>query len=206
MTVFVDVVGTESFFDQPSGGNSRLDSIASWCDNVWTGDIQDGSGDYYANFTARDASTVEVPESALCDSCTLGDRRADADVWLYDIADAIIAVDYASGLGMGHAGGGSTAGDAWDITCIANVDRESKNVLPDEWKDVGTEGIAAHELGHLFDGDHGDAATVDGGSTSLMYGSDSNVNCFSVDDVTKVIDWYSSCTRSDVRSHVDANL
>ena len=91
MTQYIDIVGTESYYNNWSSSDPETKGydMTHWCDQVWEDFIETGGGTYAATYTFYDQSTVEIPESALCDCyeiscCTLGSRRADADEWLQD--------------------------------------------------------------------------------------------------------------------------
>jgi hypothetical protein len=211
VTIYVDVVGTEPFFDNWSGGNDKLSSVASWCEGAWRDHVEDGSGDYYASFTSRDRSTVEIPSSAL-DCCDTSERGGDADRWLqnnygyYDSADAIVAVDWwgaGSDYGIAYDGG---AGSAAGITALADAYYEDTGNLNAQYDGVGTEGVAAHENGHLFAAVHTDTAATSSENVSLMYGNDGEAPCYANGALSQVVQWYSTCGVSSIRDHVDANL
>jgi hypothetical protein len=222
VTVDIDihVVGTEPFYN--NYGHSKLKSMKNYVEDVWNTEIEDGSGDYAATFQQLGPGTVEIPSSVLCTSCgDLWERAEDADTYLsgnhagYSSVHVFGVADYMGdpndqyhwGVAQQTAG---TYGDKVAIVDVAQVENTSG-----QWKNEKSEGVAAHEVLHMFmdkNTEHRpkiDMKSVDNYKdvASLMWDSDSDsVEVCNNETGADLVDNYvSSCVTSDVRNWIDFN-
>lgn len=209
-------VGTETFYN--NYGKSKLDSMQNYAKDIWKDSIEDGSGDYYAEFLSFGSSDVEIPETSLCDSCTTRERMNDADDWLYynwdhyPCADVIIISDYYGYDDKRVGVAQQTAGTDFDKCCLVDV-YEAENKT-DVWSDGGSEAFTAHELLHMFltgDDEHDPYGVYDKQQDewqiSVMY-SNTGVNGYcgtEPSETDKVVKDASFCTQSNVRDWIDNN-
>lgn len=218
--ISVGFVGTESFYDNYS--LTYLDNMEDTCKSIWESEIEDGSGDYKANFYVVDSDGIEIPESALCgspnnSSCTTRERAGYADDWLrihkdlyYASYDVIIIGDYYNNRSdENRAIAQSTAGTQTDKCCLLDIpeieyDTSQSGSL---WQDIGYSGVAAHELMHMFldesPGYEHRAYTDYYGDTSIQYDPDSKDWCAQDATPNKVIEDVSWCTKGNVRDWID---
>ncbi|SFB74497.1 hypothetical protein SAMN05444422_101667 [Halobiforma haloterrestris] len=162
---------------------------------------------------------MTVPASELPDENDLSERLYDSDDYLkdnedglYDGADSIVVVDYYGDdnntYGWGYIG---TAGNNDNICGLVDVHHEDNNNLPSELSRVESDGVAFHELLHVYDSEHSDdVSTYDTPSwqsdeISLMYSWD-GVDCNDQGDTEVIENRVSSCTKSSVRSYIDSNF
>lgn len=205
---WVAFVGTSSFHDQYS---TKLGDIRDYCNNVWESDINDSSDTYEPYFALYTDSDVEIPESALDSASTLSDRLKAADSWLdsnwspYDDYDGVVIGDYWGGdsgvWGVAFQDGAYCTDDK---SALADAYHEDNNNLQ-EYQDEGTEGVAAHEILHLFNGEH-ELGYVDSYDDATLMWGDSSIDhtCNNTDDYADdVIQAYSSCNVDRVRNHLD---
>jgi len=211
------MAGTEPFWDNMSW--SRMSDMQTWVSGAWNTHIEDGSGDYESWFTAQGPAGVTIPSSELPDSGPLGDRLDAADEYLrnnesdfYDGPSSIIVVDYYgqddNTYGWGYIG---TAGDSDDKTGLVDVCHEDTNDLPSELSEVESDGVAFHELLHVYNASHPSDVSTRGNSSqdddeiSIMYSWD-DVSCSDDGDTELIANWVSNCAEDSVHSYIDDNL
>ncbi|AEH39297.1 hypothetical protein [Halopiger xanaduensis] len=206
-------VGTESLWDNMD--YNKMSQILSWVSDAWNSHIED-DGDYDSWFTAQGPAGVTIPESELSNSSDLGDRLSDADEWLrdnegdfYDGPSSIIVVDYHGDddntYGIGYVG---RAGESSYKNALVDVHHEDNNNLPSELSEVESEGVAFHELLHIYDATHpSDVSTRSGNpdEISIMYSWD-GVSCSDNGDTEQIVEWVSDCTEGSVHSYIDSNF
>jgi len=216
MTVDIDVhvVGTEPFYN--NYGHSKLKSIKNYVEDVWNIQIEDGSGDYAATFQQLGPDTKEIPSGALCSVSSCDDlwhRADDADTWLsgnhagYSSVHVFVVADYMGdpndefhwGVAQQTAG---TYGDKVAIVDVAQIEGTS-----DEWDSEESEGVAAHELLHMFmDQNQEHMPEINTYSqASLMWDYGDGTLCSGNRYADSVSKYVSSCIQSDVRNWIDSN-
>ena len=159
-TILIDFLGTEDFFDRWSGdAEAKIASVKDWCESTWS-QVEDGSGEYEASFYAW-GDTVQVPAGALSGG-DLEDRVQEADRWLrnnwyyYDSSDAVVVADYYGDSSHGtHAG--LAGSNFYDVALYDCYFEDNGEIVP-EYHDVGSAGVAHHELSHMFTAGHADAS------------------------------------------------
>lgn len=227
----VDIVGTEDFFDPMS--TTKLNSIQSFCSDVWQSEVEDGSGNYEINnWEVHNSFSFEIPEEHSVyenkytgkDDDHIGtyikERQYNSEMYLqlmagwYDDSDAIIVADYFSSpnptWGVSWQ---STAGEDIQFMGMVNVQKEGTVSWPSHLDNVGIEGTAAHELGHVFNAVHTQASSYStfwgDDELTLMHseGDSTTTQCNYDGDWDMVIDEYSDCTLNGtsygIRTHID---
>lgn len=221
----VGVAAVDEFNNNIS--QTSVSDTESFLENVWKYEIEDGTGNYSANFTGRYYDTV--PVKPLCDDCdNYWERARNADDWLrnnwndysnyYASKDVIVVLDYHDNK-EDHIGvAQSTAGTPTKKVVLVNAKEVKGDPVrsPDEIKKV-----AAHELFHMFiDEDPGYpdyssehyphvTSTPRGDFLStVMYDlGEIEYDCtFSGASADQVASNTSSCTRNRVRDFIDSNL
>ena len=188
MTVDIDIhfVGTEPFYN--NYGHSKLKSMKNYAQDIWEIYIEDGSGNYDATFQQLGPNTMEISSGALCTSCDdLWDRAEDADSYLsghhagYSSVHVFGVADYMGdpnnqyhwGVAQETAG---TYGNKVALVDVAQIESTSG-----EWSYVGSEGVIAHEVLHMFmDKPTGEEHQPDIDSfdqASLMWDDDDRTTC-----------------------------
>lgn len=219
----VAFVGTESFYNNYDV--SYLDNMRDVCKPLWESEIEDGSGDYDAEFHVIDSWLV-IPESELCGepnnpNCTTRDRGKDVDEWLrnnwnstynlsyYDM-HVIIVGDYYNNTNDGdRAIAQQTAGTQTHRCCLLDIPEiESDTSKPGSpWRSLGYSGVAAHELLHMFldepSGYEHQYHVDRSGDTTIQYDPDANDYCYRYNSVDVVIENVSYCTKNDVQQWID---
>lgn len=213
MSVNVFIVGTEPFFNHFS--NSKLQDIRDYCRDVWSTHIEDNDGNYTANIQYYSDYNVTVPESAMCNSCTTRERVNDADDWLhenwvsYSYTDVICVMDWNA----------IESDDRWGVAqekagtsrnkCTM-VDLEETEGADGPWKYEKSEGVAMHELIHMFIDSGGWEHYPSVGSygyASLMYDVGRlDYYCEKYDDPIYVDKKMGACARDDAREFIDNYL
>jgi hypothetical protein len=206
----VAFVGTETFHDNYS---TKLSDIQQYCEDVWESDINDANDNYSSFFPLYTDSDVVVPESALDGASSLQDRYEAAEDWLqsnwdvYPDYSGIVVADY-SGVDPDVYGLAEYDGGDCSLSKCAHVDawHEDNGELKPAYSDEGTEGVAAHEILHLFVGKHKYAHVDSSGNATLMWGGKDIIHeCNSAqDNASDVLKAYSSCNVNRVRDHIDA--
>lgn len=216
-TILIDFLGTEDFFDRWSGdAEAKIASVKDWCESAWS-QVEDGSGDYEASFYAW-GDTVQVPSKVLPDGDeAFSERVWEADQWLqdnwyyYESSDAVVLADH---YGKGkHDNHGKTKGQAGsNILNVAMYDTyyEDENELFPTYEGVGTEGVAYHELSHLFQAFHSDATTNSSWfsptEASILYSPAEDPECSVEGSPDAVERFHSACGRSAIRGFIDQEL
>ncbi len=218
MTVEVLVLGTEAFHDNWSGDPvDKIESVRQYVSNVWLGYVTDEFGNYTADVN-KDTTTM-VAESYIDGNTTLFDRMEDVDEWIgintdYDSAkDSLVVLDHFGEdddtYGVTVSG---TAGCDNNITALADAyweDPNNSDTLPAVIQSQGTEGLAAHEHLHLYQGDHEDAQVRLNDNATLMYTANKAVTYGCNSDGNTASDTvmeYSSCNVGSVRSFIVNDL
>jgi hypothetical protein len=210
-------VGTEWFWDyyDKTSPSDKLQSIMNWCGETWANQIDNSNGDYPFSPHIEDGDNKTViPSSALPSgsSVGLGERMADADDWLVNNttmnswADVFVVADHYgyddNTYGVGYTG---TAGSDNDITGLVDCSWEDHNDLPSELSLVQSEGVAYHEMCHVFSASHPDhVGTNSNDYVSLMYSWDGS-GCFDYGSPDLVERSNTTCAISSVRDYYDSN-
>lgn len=225
----ISLVGTESFYDGYSGDpNSKISGISNWLDSSWQDNIEDGSGDYSADFSVESKSAVEVPSSALrgCSQCCGGEvscvelceRRSDAQDWLhnnwsgYSSPDVVLVVDYyggddAEGSNQDTYGCAAVANAGNDSgkTAIIDTYYEDNNQLDSNFTEVKTEGVGFHEVGHEYCALHEDSSIYYDDESTLMYSPGAGVaDCTNNGTSETIKNDVSACSKSVIQCYIDA--
>jgi len=203
-------VGTDVFYDNYSG--IKLNNMMSYVEDVWESNIEDGSGSYEALFDVY--TSTEVPDSSLCQSCSLRDRTNDIDDWLYNnwgsynTYDVILVADYYEDVSQSFWGiAQQTAGTSRNKCAVVDVDDiESTSGA---WSNEKSEGVAAHEVLHMFmdesNSEHFPRLDSSGDATLSYDAGDIAAYCGSEYNVDTVIKDISSCVEYKVRNWIDNN-
>jgi hypothetical protein len=156
MTINVVVVGVDTFKNNIS--QTSIYDIKNYLEDVWSDQMEDGSGDYEAHFTTQ---STTIPDSSLCDSSRncrdYWDRADEADGWLstnwswnrYTGYDVIVVADYVTNSNKYNYRGAaqSTAGTTTDKVAILDANEIQGDTT---FRPNPIEKIAAHELFHMF--------------------------------------------------------
>lgn len=209
-TAQISIIGTESFWNNYSSSSpsSKLHSIGNYCENVWNVEID--QGDYpLTTHPQTGASKIAVPESAL-PSTNLPDRMHTADEWIVAnhplkvYTEGIIVADHfgqdANHYGHGYVGAGS---QRQDKSVIADCAWEDAGSLPPSIDQDGSEGIAWHELCHLWNGIHSKASNYSDGDSSVLAAFEDQVDCLDQSSGWNVLSEVSSCNRERIRNYYD---
>ena len=215
MSNYIAILGTQAFHDQWSSSNSKLVDIREWCEDVWADEISP-NGNYGASFADWSEGAIAVPDSAFNEDTTdMSTRRQEANDWLrdywqyYDNYVAMIVIDDwgqdDSSLGNAYIGGAGLYSKVGIVD--ARADRNGN--LPSHLENVGSEGTAAHELVHLYDAEHTDGSTQDGGwfnpdEASIIAVPSDSIGCADNGSLDERISWYSDCTVNEVQDHIDS--
>jgi len=220
MTLVVDVVGTETFYD--NYGASKRDSIKNYAEDVWKDEIEDGSGMYEASFTSIDSSQIEISKWWLCNddgtSCdSIWHRAGDADDYLqehhsfYDSADVIIVADYMEDPNNNYHWGGAQDKAGTSTNKVAIIDVGQIEGTNGAWDSEESEGVTAHELMHMFidqsDKEHYPHITSVGSASLSWDSGEIAEECdYSDRSANGVAKFVSDCTKSRVRSFIESNM
>ncbi|MFC7216246.1 hypothetical protein ACFQO4_19470 [Saliphagus sp. GCM10025334] len=167
MTVIQDFVMTERFYQYYSGNpESTLDRAADHCSTQWENFLSDSEDAYFYTQT-NDRLDLEFNRYS---EQPLSDRLDEAVEWFnddgpywWDSTDAVIILDHADQ--EGHQGWVSTIGSA--IYCddrVGIVDYAYEGDL--SWSPI--DNISFHELIHLYNGEHRDAAIFANDKATVM--------------------------------------
>lgn len=222
MTQYINVIGTESFFNQyeRSDPGTKLSDLAHWCAVVWQDFFEDGSGDYESIWVGRAQSTVEIPNSALCGCelvaggthcCGLGERLGDARSWLannydyWDSASAVLVLDYYFGNDDGTIGTayGDRAGTEYKVGIVDMWYEDNGEMDSGYFSNVKSEGTGQHEVCHIYGADHADGVVFSNNDTSIVCPADGDVTCMDNGYASERIRDHSSCEISEVRNYID---
>lgn len=180
---------------------------------MWANEINP-NGNYGASFADWPETSIAVPDSAF-DSTIMCNREDDADFWLdfnwqyYENYAAIIVVDDwgqdDDSLGCAPIGGAGY--DGINKTAIIDARDDRNGTLPSYLENVRSEGIAAHELGHLYNAVHSDGSTqniwFNPDESSMLAVPSDPIECTNNGSVDERIQWYSDCTVGQVQGHID---
>jgi hypothetical protein len=206
-------IGTEWFWDyySKSSPTNKLESLVNWCGNTWADEVDDG--DYrYTPYIESGSDKVVVPESELPNNSSLGDRLGAADSWLVNNttmegwADVFVVADhygFDSDDTYGIAYTNNAGSDSY-ITALVDLSYEDNGELPPAYSQVKSEGLAFHELCHVYSGDHKKGDTQSDGDASLMWDWNS-VNCSDDGDGSLKKRYLSSCNVQEIRDYYDNN-
>ena len=217
MSNYIAILGTQAFHNQWSSSDSKLVDIREWCEDVWANEISP-NGNYGASFADWSEGAIAVPDSAFEDDNIddLSIRRDNANDWLrdywqyYDNYVAIIVIDDwgqdDDKLGIAL---NSQAGSCCNRAAIVDARADRNGNLPSNLENVGSEGIAAHELVHLYGAQHTDGSTQDGGwfnpdEASIIAVPSDPIGCADNGSLDEIISWYSDCTVNEVQDHIDS--
>ena len=209
-TIDVAVFGVDTF---NNNSDISIADIDTYVESVWESEIEDGSGDYEAQF---DSWAIEIPDSTACQSCSdYWERANDFDNWLqdndnwccYGSYDVIIIADYHDGNDAHHGVAQEIAGTSTNKVAIVNdKDLEGNST----WDPDGTQKVATHELLHMFidnsDSEHYPHVNSNYEGTVMWDSGNVESNCWNNTDAGQVIDEVSSCTTSKVRTWIDNNM
>lgn len=208
-------VGTEwfwSYYDK-STPSDKLDSLASWCGVTWSNEVDNSNGDYpIRTYVENGSDKVVIPESALPNNESLGDRLTAADDWLAnntqmeDWADSFVVADH-YGLDSNDTYGiayVANAGQDNNITAMADLSYEDNGNLPPAYSEVKSEGLAFHEMCHVYDGYHKDGDIQSDGDASLMWDWN-DVDCSDSGTGDLKRRYLSTCNRDRIRYYYDQN-
>ncbi|WP_337652267.1 hypothetical protein [Halomontanus rarus] len=228
--VNVAVLQTMNYHLNHSNSIGKQGSILEFVREMW-----DKYVDRPVSFTPYLSPTVRANDF---DNYFLGvDRVQEMDDWLnenwdrYGEMDAILVLDYLGnddtdfgGFDRDEIGGwfGSTAknGSAGGVdeyddkryTAAINLWHDDESNLTDLYAEVGSEGLAFHELAHLFNAEHNDATVYYNGA-SLMYELNSDENyddspreCNPFADAEVKQSRVSFCTARKIRNHCDSHI
>lgn len=156
MTEDIAFVGTTGFFDNYSKTNpgDKVENMQKWCSDTW--DTWQSTDDFWY---AVDRSVIEVPTPSGNDTC---ERTKESQQWLennyddYSFYDAIVVLDYWGGYGLGYSSAIGGAGHYNDKVSLVDMKEEDSGNLPGFFSEVKSEGIAFHEVGHLYCARHTD--------------------------------------------------
>ncbi|WP_411966129.1 hypothetical protein [Haloferax sp. YSMS24] len=123
------LVGTYNFWNVNISGHdqqTQLQDIKDFILDVWDSDIDNSNGDYSLSIgILPDEVNYTVPQSELCDNCTLGTRRDKCHEWAknkswYSNFDVVHFIDY-------YGGDPGTYGNA----IIGGADHNNRSALTD---------------------------------------------------------------------------
>lgn len=181
---------------------SKMGTYSSFTQEKWNRDIKDSS-------ETELALSYDVDVTIPVNSTNIGDALDEAlqhitnnKAWIWKTYDAVVvkdSVDLKSPSWDGNLDGMATGDHAGTNKALAIID-----------KDAGKR-IAAHELGHLYGGEHG--GSPDEESTfntnthehSLM-GQYDSYDCYSSKKYKTFGEWYGICTQSTVQSYIRNNM
>ena len=210
-TVTIDTIATESFYNHFRSDSIR--EIHNYCEDVWETYIEDGSGDYSADFYLNDGT--DIPSSAfnMGSNDNLWDRADQADDWLqthlaYNYTDLILVCDYWGGDSMNGASQ-EVAGTYENKVSI--LDTDNANYIGGPMDAQGPKGVMAHEMLHMFieegkwSSEHYPFVNSSD-EASLMYDASIQSWCYDYGSTVDVIKDVSYCTENKVQSWIDNNL
>lgn len=211
-TADVVFVGTEVFWDDYSkqSPTNKINYLANYCENMWSGEIDSGSYDL-ATSVEDGSGRTEIPESALPDNQpSLYDRLKSADNYLesnlsgYYGIDSIIIADYYVNNAYGWALG-ANATQSINKSAVADCGWEDNSSLPPAYSNTKSEGIAWHELLHLWRADHTYGITYADGDATIMWDWNQTPDCTDNGTGSLKLRDVSSCNKDRVRSYYDDN-
>lgn len=215
----IQIVPTDPMVANYPNADGKMFSFGETVFNSWLFHI-DEDGNHSASVTAQTSGGITVPvthdgETVLPNN-SISDRLngaasylQDAESDLMDEADAVLIADYFDGSGLGLAQDIGTAGNSTNFTGIVNTRPEDAGELPPEASTFGSEGIGFHEVLHLYDGIHSEAATQHDDQTNwftaIWSPASDNPGCSN-----PVIGQYqdtrtSFCTTDTVQDYLDSN-
>lgn len=214
MSITIYFVGTSTFYYHY--GSSKVTSVKDYCEDTWSLIIENGSGNYEATFDAYSQSQVEIPGYELCGWCSTRDRMDDADEWLADNwwdyydADVISILDYNENDNDSKWGVAQQKAGTYRDRCTM-VDLQETENANDQWRNEETEGVAMHELLHMFLDDYytwEHYPSIDSyGYASLMWNPGRIDGYCDKNAEAEVVDKrICPCTRSEVRNFIDNNM
>ncbi len=206
-------LGTEwfwTYYDKTSPKN-KLESLLSYCGTQWAQEIDENNGDYpFTPYIESGSSKLVVPESALPDTdSTLKERRTAVDNWLannsgMNWADGFVVADHYgfddNTYGWSYGAGAGAAGGNYGITALVDCSWEDHSDLPPAYNDVKSEGLAFHEMLHLFSGNHTKANTESNGDASVMWDWN-DVDCTDSGPGSLKEGYVSSCNQNRIHNY-----
>lgn len=181
---------------------SKMGKYTRFTQDKWNRDIKDSS-ETELGFSYDVDVTIPVTSTNIVDAKNEAVSHINNNKsWIWETYDAVVikdSVDLKSPTWDGNLDGLANGDTAGTNKALAIID-----------KDAGKH-IAAHELGHIYGGDHGgspDAESTFNTSTtehSLM-GQYDSYDCYSTKKYKAFGEWYGICTQNRIQDYIRNNL
>ena len=202
MTTHAKFVATD--YNKDNNSNSKikddLEDYASYTKKHWANNIEDGSDEYKMYEYADIYYSIQADSDPYGEPDTIKEALVNCRDYisnhtrLFDYYDCVIVDDDRNFDPHGIAYIGTAGG----TSAVGYIDSSGDNYA------------AAHELGHVYNGDHGDDSDDRSTFESTEFhrsilGCYGCVDCNDSTSYTSRGDWYADCTVDAVRSYIDNN-